>query len=530
MTDGPTSVLPDKGTADVWSLMLDQPSSPGWRQTASLDAYRVDHTATLLEEGIVLVVGGYSPATTLYNDDTGQWKQAPPSRFTHRGHSATRLKDGRVLIAGGGEDETGINTELYDPEQNAWVKAGALQTTRYHHTATRLPDGKVLVTGGTDSEHGGTPLTSAELYDPTTDTWSEVGPLAEGRVHHSATLLPDGRVLVVGGQGADDQSLATAEIFAAEAGTFTSAGTLGDKRRFHSATTLPDGRVLITGGEESLDFAAAPSELYDPGTGTWSATGAPAQPRRYHSATTLADGTVLVAGGYHESAGVLSHAEVYDPATGTWGQTPTMSTDRYRHTATLLPSGAVLVVGGVSNHDAKAAELYATSAPPATPPEPCETGNTCSTGLLNAKTGACEAQDRPANTDCGNQNVCDGQGTCVPTVHTTVVTCGSGALTGDQLCQKLGFGGAVSANGYWWGQCAGAGLCPGGWQGAEGLSCASWSQGVDCNGESFSGIQAAPWGQVRERLGDGTTRFGADEFLSCGDSNPGWTVRVRCHY
>ena len=142
------------------------------------------------------------------------------------------------------------------------------------------------------------------------------------------------------------------------------------------------------------------------------------------------------------------------------------------------------------------------------------------------------AHDRPANTRCGNEHACDGRGTCVPTAYTTAVTCATGALSGDQLCQRLGFAGATIANGYWWGQCSGTGLCPGGWQGV-GLTCGNWSLGTDCTGASFAQVgtsDESSGGSVHERLGEGGTHFRADEFGSCAQSSPGWTVRVLCHY
>jgi hypothetical protein len=518
-------------------------AAPGWSVTEPLDAQRADHTATLLGDERVLVVGGYTSAVTLYDESRGTWKPGAPSLLTHRGHTATVLKDGRVLIAGGGKDHAGLNSEVFDPEMGTWTAIGAMSTPRYHHTATLLPDGRVLVTGGTAAEHTGPTLDSAEVYDPTTNAWSTVGPLAGARVHHTATLLPGGRVLITGGSGANDQTLATAEVFDPTTGGFSSAGTLTTPRQHHTATALADGRVLVAGGETSYEPTAAEAELFDPTTGTWSLTGKPSQPRRYQAATTLTDGQVLLTGGYHESAGILTHSEVYDPTTGAWTAAPGMATDRYRHTATRMASGVVLVVGGLSNHEGTKAELYGVSpttppgddpgTPPADPlPSVCDTGNLCSSGLRDETTGACVARDRPANTDCGNEHVCDGQGTCVPTAYTAAVTCASGARTGDELCQTLGFAGATIANGYWWGQCSGAGLCPGGWQGV-GLTCGSWSLGADCTGTSFAGASASGEADgltVHERLGEGSTRFQADEFGACAQANPGWTVRLRCHY
>ena len=418
----------------------------------------------------------------------------------------------------------GLSAELYDPSLGMWAATRSLQHLRFHHTATLLPNGKVLAAGGSPGENSTMARPSAELYDPATGTWAITGALSVARRHHTATLLPNGKVLITGGSNSSDAPLASAELYNPATGTFSPAAPMSRSRRYHSATLLSGGQVLVAGGQGSTPEAAASAELYDPATDTWSTTGSLGQRRRYHSATLLPDGKVLAAGGFHESAGTLTGSEVYDPSTGTWSPTDSMNVNRYQHTATLLMTNAVLVTGGFSTQDASSAELY--DARPS-----CENNNPCTDGFLDNTTGACVAVPRPANTNCGTNAICDGQGTCVPSVHSTTVHCGAGTLSGDQLCQSLGFTGASMANGYWWGQCAGTGdLCPGGWQG-DGTTCPGWCGVGDCAGETFcGGYWSSRWGPVRERLGNGSTTFTANEFWSCPGWNPGWTVRVRCYY
>jgi hypothetical protein len=238
-------------------------------------------------------------------------------------------------------------------QSGTWVATGSLATGRSDHTATLLPDGKVLVAAGYDNGA----LASAELYDSATGTWTATGSLATARWDHTSTLLPDGQVLVAGGliNGFLDGT-ATAELYDPDSGTWTAIGSLATARWDHTATLLPNGKVLVAGGYNGGYLASA--ELYDPATGTWTATGSLIYGRDRHTATLLPNGNVLVAGGSIFDG--LGTAELYDPASGTWAATGFLNHDRDSHTATLLPTGKVIVAGGYgSGGDATAsAELY----------------------------------------------------------------------------------------------------------------------------------------------------------------------------
>jgi hypothetical protein len=239
--------------------------------------------------------------------------------------------------------------------QSGWTATGSLGTRRYVHTATLLPNGKVLVTAGYSSSGD---LASAELYDPATGTWTATGSLGTARGLHTATLLLNGKVLVAGGVG-NSGDLASAELYDPASGTWTATGSLNTARDSHTATLLPDGNVLVAGGLNSPgDLVSA--ELYDPASGTWTATGSLGTARRDHTATLLRDGKVLVAGGLDSSNFPTRSAELYNPASGTWTGTGSLNTARaYGGTATLLPSGKVLVAGGsIVSEILAGAELY----------------------------------------------------------------------------------------------------------------------------------------------------------------------------
>jgi N-acetylneuraminic acid mutarotase len=373
--------------------------TPSWVPTGSLNIPRSDHTATLLPNGKVLVVGGrdgnspppnYLNSSELYDPATRTWSVTGSLNTPRYLHTATLLPNGKVLVAGGITNTTppdfGVTTsaELYDPVTGTWSVTGSLNIARFWYTATLLQNGKVLVAGGGGSGVGDN---SAELYDPATGTWSTTGNLIATRYGQTATLLQNGKVLIAGGSNDGDlaSTLASAELYDPVTGTWSATANLNASRISHTATLLSDGRVLVAGGYIPTfvpvggnGFAAAPTslngaELYDPATGTWTITASLNAPRNSHTATLLPNGKVLVAaGGSWTPSGnppcgltatcsfnVLNNAELYDPASGTWNLTASLNAPRSSYTATPLPGGKVLVAGGQTRNNAlSSAELY----------------------------------------------------------------------------------------------------------------------------------------------------------------------------
>ena len=317
-----------------------------------MTAPRADHTGTLLQSGKVLVAAGrnyydygsttvYLSSAEIYDPTTAKWTTTGSLNAPRTDHTATLLLNGKVLVAGGYDGSLSgpielSSAELYDPASGTWTATGSLNTPRTDHTATLLPNGKVLVAGGILYSE----LSSAELYDPASGTWTATGSLNTARRYHTATSLPNGKVLVAGGASIDTYT-SSAELYDPASGPWTATGSLNTARYHHKAALLASGQVLVAAGNGWL----ASAELYDPATGIWTMTGAMnTPPGDYPAAALLANGSVLIVGGY--GADWLVNAELYDPTSGQWNATGSLNTGRELHTATLLANGNVLVAGG----------------------------------------------------------------------------------------------------------------------------------------------------------------------------------------
>ena len=352
-----------------------QASSQGtWSATGSMSTPRVLHTATLLSDGRVLVAGGLNsgsrPTATaeLYDPSIGTWGATAPMASARSRQTATLLPDGRVLVVGG-RDLSGASVataEVYDPGTGTWSSTASMITARSYHTATLLPDGRVLVAGGIHGRDTGRFVEKrAEIYDPNSGGWTNTDQMADARYGHTAVLLSDGRVLVSGGDGRarDCMKLVTAELYDPVAATWKPTRPMATARSFHTATLLPNGRVLVAGGntidQQGLIRTVPPicvaiaqtAELYDPNTDTWIPANSMATRRVGQTATLLSDGRVLVAGGRSfdgDIATSIATAEVYSLNIGIWSTTGNIPVARAFHTATLLNDGRVLVCGGHS--------------------------------------------------------------------------------------------------------------------------------------------------------------------------------------
>ncbi|MGC1596073.1 MAG: kelch repeat-containing protein [Candidatus Acidiferrales bacterium] len=241
---------------------------------------------------------------------------------------------------------------------HGFAMTGSMNSERISHTATLLNDGTVLIVGGQDTT--GTPVANAELYAPASGIFAVSGALGTARYFHSAALLSTGNVLIAGGDDISGNAIASAELYDPASKAFTALGNMANARDSFTATVLSNGKVLLAGGGNTSGVQAA-AELFDPSTGTFSATGSMNTARAAHTATLLSSGKVLVTGGIDSNGDVLNTAELYDPVGGMFTLvTSNMTDERYTHTATLLGNGQVLLTGGTdgANSSVASAELY----------------------------------------------------------------------------------------------------------------------------------------------------------------------------
>ena len=294
---------PDVDTAIV---EIYDPTSGVYRSAGSLNTARHGHTATVLSDGRVLVVAGYHEGwlsdAEIYDFATGQWSISQPIFAHGTAHLTALLEDGRVLVMAGdkqsGSSGSDDRVEIFDPKTDRWQPAAPHENAGGSSTATLLADGRVLIAGGN---------VDPSIYDPVNDTWQPAGHLAMDRWRAQAVRLQDGRVLLIGGAlvAQAPPILNSVEIYDPASNTWRQAAPLAQARCSHTATLLPDGRVLVTGGSRLWDYSwddpesfLSSVELYDPVGDTWGTLPPLRQGRADHTATLLPDGRVFVTGGW----------------------------------------------------------------------------------------------------------------------------------------------------------------------------------------------------------------------------------------
>jgi flagellar hook assembly protein FlgD len=394
----------------LYSAEVYDPATGAFAPTALMSMGRIFHAAALLlPNGRVLVCGGYNGSASvasadLYNFGFG-WpvslesiKVSPSSatvelggtqqflatgKFSDGSSRALGVSDGlawsvdhgtvsvispdglaigtgygktRLTVSSGSLSSYAVLTVTHIPAAAKFAPTGSMSVGRHMHTATLLPNGKVLITGGNNG--GYVYLSSAELYDPVAGAFTVTGSMSTPRGRaHASTLLANGKVLVTGGNNGSTP-VSSAELYDPVSGTFSDTDSMLVARNYHTATLLPDGKVLIAGGSDETGASVAVAELYDPDTNTFSTTGAMNAGRHIHAAALLANGKVLLTGGYSSGAPVSS-AEIYEPATGKFSATGSMSSAGAYPKTILLWNGKVLVTGGYDgNTPVLSSELY----------------------------------------------------------------------------------------------------------------------------------------------------------------------------
>src|SRR3954452_11695109 len=309
-----------------------------------------------LAAGLALALGLLIPQAAL-GAGAGSFGPTGSMGTARYAAAAAPLKDGRVLVAGGFYDDGGgdhylSSAELFNPATNSFSSAGigAMSVARHGAVAAPLPDGRVLVTGGDYVDGGGDHfLASAEVFNPATGAFTPVGDMSVARIRAAAAPLPDGRVLVAGGNDGTTR-LSSAEVFNPATNAFTPVADMGSDRARAAAAPLPGGRVLVTGGTNGAPLSTA--LIFDSRTNSFSSAGIGAMgtARQAPIAAPLPDGRVLVAGGVYVEGpgGYQASAEVFTPATNAFSSAGVgaMARPRTGAAAAALPDGRVLVAGG----------------------------------------------------------------------------------------------------------------------------------------------------------------------------------------
>jgi hypothetical protein len=330
-------------------------TEPGWAMTGSMLQTRTGHTATLLDNGRVLVVGGTDvkgralASAELFDPASEKWTVTGTMNTARSGHRAILLRDGKVLVLG----DWGRGTEVYDPGTGSWKPSAPMTVRRTSYTTTLLADGRILVAGGRDPDSG-EPLASTQLFNPVRGTWTVGRPMTMARSGHTATLLEDGRVLVTGGFGPAvlrsfpegtfpvEPQLASAELFDPRTGRWHLTGSMAATRAMQAATLLADGNAVVAEGQLGAQPAYGMVEIYRPDTGAWHLGGKLTQSLGGGAtASLLRDGRVLLVV-YPFGA----QLEIYDPTTGTSRAVVNAHATTSGSTSTVLADGRILLAGG----------------------------------------------------------------------------------------------------------------------------------------------------------------------------------------
>jgi len=348
-------------TVGAFSAISNAFNVAGYCETGNMNTARRNHIVLTLPNGKVLITGGATNADAtgvtasaeLYDPVAHTFTTISPMNTARADHTMTLLNNGKVLIAGGFNDQATLaSAEVFDPSNNSFTLTGGSMTSpRAQHAATLLPNGTVLIAGGNFTDT----LSSAEIFNPnanggTGGFTATANPMNSVRQLHHADLLPNGLVLVSGGLDNFNNALTSTELYDPVAGTFTLSGNMNTARGNHGTALLSNGQLLVQGGLTGPGNAlvlTATAELYNPATGTFTTTGSISQPRGQYYDEILADGTVFVTGGAPLPGG--ANSDIYDPVAGTFSATANYTAVQTGLRPARLLDGTVLLASGVDS-------------------------------------------------------------------------------------------------------------------------------------------------------------------------------------
>lgn len=269
-----------------------------------------------------------------------------PSQIGRSVPSATVLADGRVLVAGGTHFSYLSSAEIFDPDTDSWTLVAPMHVARTGHAAVLLPSGDVMVIGGYTGID--IPTASVEVYNAGNNTWTEIAPLPGPRVGHTATVLSDGSVFVAGGAPASDQpATGTTERLFTLGGAWTVGPALNKPRSNHTATTLSDGRVAYIGGRVQFASEVAEVEILSSDGAHFTLGPSMPIPRNGHISLYDADSnSVLVLSGFASPSGGVGSIVSYSVTNGSWSTVGQLISPKYGVCSSRLPGNRVLIAGG----------------------------------------------------------------------------------------------------------------------------------------------------------------------------------------
>ena len=335
-------------------------AAPTWQQTTALSGSRTYAQAIGLATGEVLVVGGMDrdPATRTYSHAeiidprTGASTPDPSTRIARMWQTLTTLRSDLVLVVDGTERlpdgwHALAYAETFDPWSHTWRTVRAPTFARSDHSAVLLNDGRVLVIGGNDGPKW---IKQSEIYDPLTDRWSLAAQLPVGRTRFTAVTLPDGRVLVAGGLQQPAPATDTTLLYDPATDSWSDGPRMQARRAIYATVTLPNRDILFIGGQEDGSNTA---ERYDVRLHQFVYAGTLASPRMYGQAALLEDGTVVYAGGIAIPArgfAPTTDVERWDPRTNDWSTSAPLNVGRAGG-AIVATAGGVYLIGGSTDLD-----------------------------------------------------------------------------------------------------------------------------------------------------------------------------------